>query len=74
MSSLARTNGILHVKQILGHRSIRNALVYTKLVDFKDDDYVARIAHSEQETCQLIRTGFEFVCDYGNDKVFRKRK
>jgi hypothetical protein len=29
---------------------------------------------SETETCQLIGAGFEFVCDFGANKVFRKRK
>lgn len=69
-----RTRDILHVMQILGHKSIRNTLMYTQLVEFRDDDFIARIAHSEEETCQLIEAGFEFVCDYGSNKVFRKRK
>ena len=69
-----KTKDILHVMQILGHRSIRNTLMYTQLVDFKEEDFVARIAHTEQETCQLIEAGFEFVCDFGDNKVFRKRK
>jgi hypothetical protein len=57
-----------------GHRNINNTLVYTQLVNFKDDDYTAKVAHSEQEVCQLIEAGFEFVCDYKDNKVFRKRK
>jgi integrase len=69
-----KTRDILHVMQLLGHRSIRNTLIYTQLVDFQEDDYVARIAHSEAEICQLIKAGFEFVCDSGSNKVFRKRK
>jgi hypothetical protein len=60
--------------QVLGHRSINNTLVYTCLVNFKDDDYTAKVAHSEQEICQLIEAGFEFVCGYEDNKVFRKRK
>ena len=69
-----KTRDILHVMQILGHRSIRNTLMYTQLVDFNEDDYVARITHSEEETCQLIEAGFVFVCDFGANKVFKKRK
>jgi len=68
-----KTRDILHVMQVLGHRSIRNTLIYIQLVDFKED-FVARVAHTEQETCQLIEAGFEFVCDFGVNKVFRKRK
>lgn len=67
-----RTRDILHVMQMLGHKSIRNTLMDTQLVDFKEDDYIARIAHSEEETCQLIEAGFEFVCDFGINKVFKK--
>jgi len=69
-----KTKDILHVMQILGHRSINNTLIYTHLVNFKDDDYTAKVAHSEQEVCQLMEGGFEFVCDYEDSKVFRKRK
>ena len=45
----------------------------TQLVDFKEDDYIARIAHSEEETCQLIEAGFEFVCDSEATKFSKKR-
>jgi integrase/ribosomal protein S27AE len=69
-----KTRDILHVMQLLGHRSIQNTLVYTRLINFKDDEYTARIAHSEQEACQLIESGFEFVCDFNGNKLFRKRK
>jgi len=69
-----KTRDILHVMQILGHRNIQNTLIYTQLVDFKDDEYVARVASSEKEVCQLIEAGFEYVCDYNGNKIFRKRK
>jgi integrase len=69
-----KTRDLLHVMQILGHRSINNTLVYTRLIDLKDEDYIARIAHSEKETCELIETGFEYVCDFAGNKIFRKRK
>ena len=69
-----RTKDILHVKQILGHRSLNNTLLYTQLVNFSNDDYSAKVAHTEQEACQLIEAGFDFVCDFGCNKLFRKRK
>ncbi len=69
-----KTKDILHVKEILGHKSINNTLLYTQLVVFKEDDFTARVAHSEQESCQLIEAGFEFVCDFSGNKLFRKRK
>jgi hypothetical protein len=69
-----KTKDILHVMQLLGHRNINNTLIYTQLINFKDDDYTAKVAHSEQEACLLIEAGFEFVCDYSGNKIFRKRK
>jgi integrase len=69
-----RTKDILHAMQILGHRSIQNTLVYTQLVNFSDDEYTAKVAHSENETCQPIEAGFEYACDCNGNKVFRKRK
>ena len=69
-----KTKGILHVMQLLGHRNINNTLIYTQLINFKDDDFTAKIDHSEKEACQLIEAGFEYVCDYSGNKIFRKRK
>jgi hypothetical protein len=60
--------------RLLGHRNINNTLIYTRLIDFKEDDYIAIIAHSEQEVCQLIESGFEYVCDFQENKIFKKRK
>ena len=69
-----KTKDILHVMQVLGHKNINNTLIYTQLINFKDDDYIAKVAHSEQEVCQLLEAGFEYVCDYDRDKILRKRK
>jgi len=69
-----KTRDILHVKEILGHKSLLNTMLYTQLISFKDEDFTAKVAHSEEEACQLIETGFEFVCDFNGNKLFRKRK
>ena len=69
-----KTKDILHVREVLGHKSINSTLLYTQLVTFKDDDFTARVAHSEKEAGQFIEAGFEFVCDFGGNKLFRKRK
>jgi hypothetical protein len=65
---------MLHVMQLLGHRDIKNTLIYTQLVDFQDDEFVARVAHSEKEVCQFVKAGFEYVCDHNGSQIFRKRK
>jgi integrase/recombinase XerD len=69
-----KTKDILHVKELLGHKSINNTLLYTQLVTFKEDEFTARVAHSEKEACQLVESGFDFVCNFGDNKLFRKRK
>lgn len=69
-----KTKDILHVRDVLGHKSINSTPLYTKLVTFKDDDFTVRVANSEKEAWQFIEVGFEFVCDFGGNKLFRKRK
>jgi len=70
----AKTKDILHVMQMLGHKNINNTLVYTQLIDFKNDEYTSKVAKTVEETCQLIEAGFEYVCDLDGSKIFRKRK
>jgi hypothetical protein len=70
----AKTKNILHVEELIGHRSINNALLYPQLANFPNDDFTAKVAHDETEACQLIDAGFEFVCDLGINKLFRRRK
>jgi integrase len=69
-----KTRDVLHVKEILGHKSLNNTMLYTQLIRFKDNEFSARVAHNEDEACQLVETGYEFVCDFNGNKLFRKRK
>ena len=57
-----RTKDILHVKEVLGHRSLKNTLVYTHLVEFENDEFVSKVAEDAKEACELVEAGFEFVC------------
>lgn len=70
-----RTKDILYVKRLLGHKNIANTLIYTQLVEFEEDDkYCTAIASNIEDARKLLETGFEYVCDYGNIMLFRKRK
>jgi len=69
-----KTKDILLVKEQLGHRRIENTLVYTHLVDFKDDEFVCRAAGNIKEASELIESGFEYVTEVEGVKLFRKRK
>lgn len=69
-----RTKDILHVMKTLGYKNIMNTLIYTHLVDFKNEEYVSRVAWTLEEACKLIEAGFEYICDVDKAKLFRKRK
>jgi len=69
-----KTKDILHVMRVLGHKNINNTLIYTHLVDFQDDEYVSKVAHTAKEACELVEAGFEFVCEINDANIFRKRK
>jgi integrase len=69
-----KTKDILYVKELLGHKNIQNTLVYTHLVNWERDDFICRIATDVEKAKELIESGFEYVCDMDNAKLFRKRK
>ena len=69
-----KTKDMIHVVQVLGHKNIKNTLMYTQLIDIQDDDFIAKVASSQEQICKLIESGFKYVCDYEDNKVFRKRK
>ena len=74
-----KTKDIIHVQQLLGHKSINSTLKYISLEKalFKtdDDQWITRVAKDIQEGQKLVEVGFEFHCDFGADgKLFRKRK
>jgi hypothetical protein len=70
-----RTKDILYVMRLLGHKSIKNTLVYTQLIDFpEDDEFVCKVAKTVQEASQLIESGFEYICTLEDAKIFGKRK
>ena len=64
--------------KFLGHKSIKNTLLYIDLETacFPNacDEYLSKVAKTEKEACSLIEAGFEYVCDFGEAKIFRKRK
>jgi len=70
-----RTKDILYVKELLGHKSLKNTLVYTHLVSFEEENaYSVKVASTLTEFTKLIESGFEYVSDFEGKKVLRKRK
>lgn len=58
----------------MGHKSIKNRLVYTHLVDFEGDDFICKVAKIVDEARVLVESGFEYVTEMDGLKLFRKRK
>ena len=69
---------LFDIAAVLGHRNIKNTLVYIHLEKtcFPNgvDDYTSKAAKTEAEALSLIEAGFEYICDFDGDKLFRKRK
>jgi len=70
-----KTKDILHVMQVLGHKSIKSTLVYTHLLNFETDEFISKVARTAEEACKLVEAGFEYVCTTPDGlMLFRKRK
>ena len=69
------TKDRLYVQRLLGHKSLKNTPVYTHLVDMESDEgFTVRVASNLEEYTSLLESGFEYIADYGDAKVLRKRK
>jgi len=76
-----RTKDILYVMRVLGHKDIKNTLIYIDIEraiygSLKGEEFTVRVAADVKEACELIEAGFEYVTGEYNDggKLFRKRK
>lgn len=73
-----QTKDILYVMRFLGHKNIKNTLLYIQLAEalFKEtpDQYVVRVASNVKEASELIEAGFEYVTEMDEVKLFRRRK
>jgi len=72
------TKDILYVMKFLGHKSIKNTLIYIDLeracFPRADDGYHVRVAQTPEEITELIEAGFEYVLEKDGLVYFRKRK
>jgi integrase len=70
-----KTKDILYVKELLGHKSLKNTLVYVHHTDFEEDNsFIVKVASTLKEFTSLIERGYEFVSDYQDVKILRKRR
>ena len=47
--------------------------VFLQVLD-EDDDYHSATAQTVQDAQKLIEAGFEYVCEFSDVKIFRRRK
>jgi hypothetical protein len=72
-----KTKDIYYVMQALGHKNIKNTLLYIQLEKalFQgEQDYISKVAKTEKDICALVESGFEYVTEFQGAKIFRKPK
>jgi integrase len=74
-----QTKDILHVMKFLGHKNIKNTLLYvtidSTIFGLEDsDEFTVKVAETLKDACDLLEAGFEYVTDMDGKKIFRKRK
>ena len=70
-----KTNSLLHVKALLGHKDIRTTVRYVHLFEsMSNDEYNCSTAKNVKEATHLIENGFEYITEMDGLKLFRKRK
>jgi hypothetical protein len=68
-----KTKSILQVQQMLGHRDIKNTMIYTHLINFEANSYISRIAKNAKGARALTEAGFEYVCTTPEGLMLFKR-
>jgi integrase len=73
-----KTKDPLHVKELLGHKSLDTTLLYIQveeaLFQSRDDEFTVKTARDPEEIKSLLEVGFEYVCEKDGLMFFRKRK
>jgi len=58
---------------MLGHRNIKNTMLYTHLINFEADSYISRMTRTSKGARALIEAGFEYVCTAPDDLMLIKK-
>jgi len=56
-----KTQNIIHVQRLLGHKSVLNTQIYVNLeqANLINEDYDVKIAETLDDACKLLEVGFE---------------
>jgi len=73
-----KTKDPWHVKQLLGHKSIRSTEIYINIeqaiFQTTSDEFHVKVAEKPEEIKKLLEVGFEYICTKDGLMFFRKRK
>jgi integrase len=71
----AQTRDILHVRHILGHKSLMNTMRYTHLIEYEGSShYLCKVAKTPDEAIKLVENGFDYVTSFPEGiQLYRKR-
>lgn len=74
-----KTKDPWHVKEMLGHKSIKSTEFYVHVEkqlyqNNANDDFIVKVASTPDKITALLETGFEYVMTKDNLAYFRKRK
>ena len=69
-----KTKILKTVQDALGHKSIMNTEIYTRLVVFQEEEYYSATATTVEEARKLAEDGWSFFCEMDGVKIFRKPK
>jgi len=73
-----QTKDLVHVYNMLGHRNIKNTMIYVNLEEqiyqTKNDEWIVKVARIPEEIKSLLEVGFEYVCEKDGNLFFKKRK
>ena len=73
------TKDILHVKKILGHKTIECTLIYIDIEQAiflqSTDEWITKVSHDIEEETKLIEAGFQLVRSINETTaIYKKRK
>ena len=73
-----KTQSIVHVKTILGHKCVESTMIYINLENAlylqANSEYYSATAKTIEEAQKLVETGFDYVNDINGIALYRKRK
>jgi integrase len=74
-----KVKDIMHVKYVLGHKSINCTLIYINLEETiflaDTDEWISKVSHNLDEETKLVETGFQLVRSVNETTaIYRKRK